>query len=192
MRVVRPLTGGVQRHLPETEWLQFFCHWQIHLWFDKHIYSILDSFLKASDITTSEIVSSLSVTHPAERRCDGCSLQPASSCSLQETHTKPHQRYECGVDQTDCISLSYLPCKLETGKICKSRERIICNLSHTNSLQHTVTLECKPNMECYTHLSSPHAGEPKFLAYIFLCMSETHEYVVLLLSTSTIPTTSEV
>ena len=64
-------------------------------------------------------------------------------------------------------------------------ERVISNLSHTNSPQNTDTLECKPELERYTHLSPPRAGELKFLAYIFSCMSETHEYAVSLLSKST-------
>lgn len=88
------------------------------------------------------LLNCLRVTHPAAWRSDGCSLQPAGSCSLQETHTKPHQRCERSVVRTDCISLSYLPRKLDTRKIhryatdCRSRTRGDCiwNISHFNSL----------------------------------------------------------
>lgn len=101
------------------------------------------------------LLNHLSVTHPAEWRSDGCSLQPAGSCSLQETHIKRHQTCERSVAQTDCIFLSYLPCKLEVRKIKKkcswlnrsrARGRLLCNISHVNSLKEWITLEFKDLM----------------------------------------------
>ena len=62
------------------------------------------------------LLNCLSVTHPAVWRSDGCSLQPADSCNLQETHIKPHQTCARSPVRRDCISLSKLPRKLNTCK----------------------------------------------------------------------------
>lgn len=113
------------------------------------------------------------MTHPAEWRSDGCSLQPVSSCSLQETHTKPHRTCECGVVRTDCISLTYLPRGLDAHKI---HQYAIDHRNRTRGdLIWNVTFEWKTNLDilwCHTHLSD--AGEPKFLVNNSSYTPETH------------------
>lgn len=185
MRAVRPQRGGAQMHRPETRWLQFFCHPQNHLWIEDTIsQQVLLSFAKKTrgenrashtelhTVRASFIsICGLSLSHPAEWRSDGRSLQPAGSCSLRETDTTPHQTCECGLAQTDCTSLSYLWHMLETNRPqitrtadskSRSNGHMQCNISLENILEGVVLGRRSKIYSCYPHLSD--ARGPKLLA----------------------------
>lgn len=173
-------------HRPETGWLQFFSHPQNHLWIEDRIsqqilYKVFCFELWENRASHTELhwavrapfisICGLSLSHPAEWRSDGHSLQPAGSCSLQETHTTPHQMCECGLARTDCTSLSYLWHMLETNRpqitrTADSRSRsnghMQGNISLENILEGFVLGRRSKINSCYSHLSD--ARGPKLLA----------------------------